>query len=150
MELIAQALNSDLSKIASLESKFAEGDTGELRVYVSQPLSDSDLERIQQELVSKGVVLTEPIFQESRILVIRFKKEIAPLLIIGAVVAAVAAVASGIVGWQIFKLNLGVPWYIWAIGGAALLYIFLKKPAQKAGGLAIQAGKVYVTKGMLK
>ena len=53
-----------------------------------------------------------------------------------------------------FRNPLGVPWWIWVIGGGAILYLVFAEPVKKAGkaagGLAIQAGKVYVTKGALK
>ena len=45
----------------------------------------------------------------------------------------------------------GVPLWVWAVGGGALLYLLLRtETAKKAGGLVIQAGKVYVTRKIPK
>ena len=73
-----------------------------------------------------------------------------PILLI--VAAAIAAVGIGVTGWQIWKATaLGIPWWVWIIGGAGLLAVFLfSDTGKQMTGTAIKAGKVYVTKGALK
>ena len=148
-ELVAEELSSDLSSLQNYEVFFNEGDTGELRLYLSDELYQGDIIELENMITEQGVILTEPIRQYARILSIKFKKEIAPLLII---VGAVVVVVGGLLGWQIFKTTqLGVPLWVWAVCGIAIIYLITtSEPAKKAGGLAIQAGKVYVAKGALK
>lgn len=146
--LIGEKLGSDLSSLSSYETYFGEGDIGELRVYLDRPLYQDEIDRLQTELLSQGVTLTAPITQDARILLIRFQKQIAPLLIIGG---AIAAIVAGILGWQIFKgTQVGIPVWVWIVGGLSLAYLLFREPAKKAGGLAIQAGKLYVTRKALK
>ena len=149
MELIGEHLGEDLSTLGSYETYFGEGDKGEVRFYLSEPLTDSQIEEIESELCRQEVVLTGPIVQDAKIVYIKFQKAIAPLIIIAAIVGAIG---TGLVGWQIFSTaKLGVPVWAWVIGGGALLYLLLRtKPAKAAGGLAIQAGKVYVGKKLVK
>jgi hypothetical protein len=146
MELVAENLTSDIGSISTYESKYNEGDTGELRVYVSQPLSEYQVQEIEKNILSQGVVLTSPVQYGNGMLIVNFQKAIAPLLIIGGIIAAIVA---GVVGWQIFKTTqMGVPIWVWCIGGVAILYLLLRsEPAKKAGGLAISASKLYLTKG---
>lgn len=144
MKLIGENLSSGLSSLPGYEAYYKEGDIGELRLYVSQPLSDETIEQLESEIISKGVYLTEPIAQDARVVIIKFKKTIAPLLIIAG---AIAAIGVGLLGWQIFKLTaLGVPIWAWIVGGGALLYLVLRKPVRKAAPYAIQAGKIYITR----
>ena len=149
MELIGEHLGQDLGDLESYEVYFGEGSKGELRFYVENPLSLETIEQLEAEICSQGVYLTGPIEQVSRVVIIPFEKRIAPLLIIAGVVGAVVV---GLLGWQIWKMTvLGIPLWVIGIGGIALLYLlFRTEPAKKAGGLAIQAGKVYVTKKVAK
>ena len=152
LELVAENLGSDISFLGDYEVCYQEHDTGELRLYVDQPLSYDDINQMEYEICSQGIVLTEPIKQDARVVVISFQKAIAPLAIIAIIVGGIVAIAASLLGWQIFKYTkLGVPIWVWAVGGIALLYLlFSSKPAKQAGGLAIQAGKVYVGKKMVK
>ena len=144
-ELIAEELSNSISSLPNYEVYFSEGDTGELRLYLERPLYQGEIDQLEQQILSQGVVLTEPIMQDTRIVSIKFQKTIAPLVIIAI---AIVAVITGLLGWQIWKsVQLGVPLWLWAIAGGAVLYLLLSsKPAKEAGGLAIQAGKVYVTR----
>ena len=144
MRLVGENISNDLSTLPKYEAYFGEGDTGELRLYVSEFLTDNAIQQLEDEIIAKGVVLTEPITQDARIVVIKFKKMIAPLLII---VGAVVAIGAGILGWQVFKTTqMGVPIWVWVVGGSALLYLLLREPVKAATPYAIRAGKVYVGK----
>jgi len=147
--LVAEHLGDDLSLLPDYEVNFGEGDRGEIRLYLAEPLTQEQVDSIETELCSQGVVLTGPVVQDARVLSIKFEKRIAPLLIIGGVVAAVVA---GLLGWQIFKTTqMGVPWWLWAVGIGSILYLlFRTKPVKAATGLAIQAGKIYIGKKILK
>ena len=145
MELIGENLGSNISSLDKYEVYYNEGDEGELRLYVSESVSENVLVSLENEILGQGVTLTAPIVQEARIISVKFRKEIAPLLIIAL---AVGAIIVGLLGWQIFQLVVaGIPLWVILIGGGALLYLmFASEPAKKAGGLAIQAGKVYIGK----
>ena len=144
MELVAERLDNNLTPLSDYETYFREGEAGELRIYLNRPLYQDEIDCLETEILNKGVVLTEPITQDARILVIRFQKAIAPLLIIGGVVTAIV---GGIAGWQIFKLTTwGIPLWTILLGGSAILYLLLRKPVKKAAPYAIRAGKSYLTR----
>jgi len=148
LKLIGENLGQDLSTLSQYEAYFNEGDTGELRVYLDRQLSQDEINQLEYELCSQEVVLTEPIAQDARILVIKFQKAIAPLLIIGGAIVAIVGV---VLGWQIFKLTQwGIPLWTILIGGAALFYLLFREPVKKAAPYAIHAGKVYLTKKAAK
>ena len=147
MKLIGEDIGHELDSLPKYEGYYKEGDIGELRLYVAETLSEDILGNLEHNIRSQGVVLTAPIIQEARIIVIKFQKAIAPLLIIAG---AVGIVVVGIIGWQLWKEPLGIPWWVWIIGGGALAYLLLRKPVAKAAPYAIQAGKVYVTRKVAK
>jgi len=141
--IIAESLSSDIGIISQFEEYFAEYDYGELRIYVEQELTDTQIYQLEQDIIGQGVVLTEPISQDARIIVIKFQKAIAPLLIIGT---AIAAIVSGIIGWQLFIEPLGIPLWVWAIGGAGLAYLIFMPSKKTTDGTTIHADRVYVGK----
>jgi len=151
MELIGEYLGQDLSSLPNYEVYYGEGDRGEVRFYVDRMLSEEKIQELQDRILNEGVVLTEPIQQNSRIISIKFEKRLAPLAIIAIVVGGIVAIGAGLLGWQIWKTTqMGVPLWVWLVGGGALLYLLLRKPVRKAAPLAIEAGKVYVTKKALQ
>jgi len=118
-ELIAQGEN--LNELPNNEDKFSEGDRGEVRFYLNESLSQPALQDLQDKLLERGVTLTEPIKQDARIVVVRFEKRIAPLLIIAGIVVV------GIVGWQLLKEAAKIPVWMWAIGAIALGVYLVRK-----------------------
>ena len=147
-KIIAESLtDSDLSSIGKYESSYSEGSTGELRIYTQYHVTDEESKEIENQIRSQGAVLTEPITYDNGVLSIKFRKAIAPLIIIAGAVIAVLGI-GGVISWQLITTQFSViPGWVWLVGGAAILYlIFMSKPAKQAGGLAIQAGKVYITK----
>ena len=150
-ELVAEELSGNISSLPDYEPYFGEGDTGELRLYLEHSLYQEEIEQLEQEILNQGVILTESITQDARILVIKFQKAIAPLMIIAIVVGGFAVVIGGLLGWQIFRsVSMGVPLWVWLVGGGALLYLLLRKPVKAAAPIAIQAGKLYLTKKAIK
>ena len=143
-EIIAEKLG-DLSSLSNYESKFGEGDTGELHLYLDRILYANEITQLEQMIIRQGVVLTEPIVQDARMVVIKFRKEIAPLLIIGG---AVVAIVGSVLGWQIWKTSqMGVPVWVWGVGGIALLYLMTRT---KAGQGGITISKAYITRKALQ
>ena len=145
-ELIAEQLGNDLSTLPQYEIYYGESDRGEIHIYLNSDLYLDDLTQIQNDILSQGVVLTEPIVQVARMLVIKFEKRLAPLLIIAL---AVGGLVAGITGWQIWKTTtMGVPIWIWLIGGGALLYLFFfSDTGKQIAGTTAQTVKVYLTRG---
>ena len=152
MKLIAENLGEDLSTLENYEVYYNEGDRGEARLYVSESLTEEQLQLIEGEILSQGVVLTEPIYQVARCVHINFEKRLAPLAIIAIVVGGIVVVVGGLLGWQIFKsTQLGVPLWVWGIAGAALIYLFFaSETGKKTTGAAVTATKIYIGKGALK
>lgn len=126
--LIAQG--EDLSTIGSVEQFFNENDYGEMRVYVDHTISEQEIVDIEQSILSQEVVLTTPIIQDSNILIIKFQKKIAPLIIIaGVLVAAV----GGILGWQVFQATkYGIPVWAWGLLGLGVIMIFFSSDTGKS------------------
>ena len=150
-KLIGEYLGQDLSSLPDYEAHYAEGDRGEVRFYVDRMLPEEKIQELQDSLLNEGVILTEPIEQNSRIISIKFEKRLAPLAIIAIAVGVVVVAVGAVIGWQIFKtIQWGVPVWVWLVGGGALLYLLLRKPVKKAAPLAIQAGKLYITKKALQ
>jgi len=150
-KLIGEYLGQDLSSLPDYEAHYAEGDRGEVRFYVDRMLPEEKIQELQDRILNEGVVLTEPIEQNSRIISIKFEKRLAPLAIIAIAVGVVVVAVGAVIGWQIFKtIQWGVPVWVWLVGGGALLYLLLRKPVKKAAPLAIQAGKLYITKKALQ
>jgi len=141
--LIAEG--TELDQIGNYESYFNEYDRGEVRFYTEYELTPEQVAQLEEDIRSQGVYLTAPIIQDSRIVYIQFEKRIAPLLIIGGIVAAII---GSILGWQIFQTTqMGVPLWAWLVGGAVLVYLFMKSDTGKAATkIAISAGKTYLAK----
>ncbi len=122
MILIAEELGGSLARLPDYEAYFATGDTGELRLYLVSPMSQEDILQMEQEILSQGVVLTAPIVQDANILVIKFRKVSTPLIIMVSVIGVVLQ------GWQLFKMDGGIP--LWAlVAGVAILGYFMWRPS---------------------
>lgn len=145
MELLYEDLSGTLTALPELEQYFNEFDSGVLYIYTGNELTDSQIYQIEQNILSQEVRLLEPVGYDSGVLVIKFQKAIAPLLII---TLAIGGVVAAVTGWQIFKsTQLGVPLWVWAVGGLGLLYLFFSSDTGKATtGTVINIGKGYVAK----
>ena len=150
MRLVAEKAGSDLSSLPNYEAHYGEGDPGELRLYMSGKLDGETIKQLESEICSQGAVLTEPIRQDAGIVVIRFKKALAPLAIIAIAVGGIFVIGGVLIGWQIFRtVKAGVPLWVWIIGGAAVLYLIttskpVKATGRAAGRAAGWAGKTYI------
>ena len=120
MELIAQG--SALSSLGSYENLFQEGDKGEVRIYLSNSLSEVQVANLNSSIVNAGVLLTHPIEQVSRIIVIPFQKAFPPLAIIAAIIASIGAI---ILGWQLLRDTTRTLLTIAIIAGGGLLLLWL-------------------------
>ena len=123
MVLVKEKLGNDLSTLPDCESKIKEGSRGELRLYVDRALLQEEMEQLENEILSQGVILTDSIKQYARVVIIKFEKRIAPLLIIAL---AIGAIGVGVLGWQLWSSD-GVPLWVWGVGIGALLYFVLRR-----------------------
>lgn len=129
-ELIAQGSGlDDMYHMGDYEPMFEEYDTGEVRVFLPGPISAQEVMAIQDSIISQGVVLTKPITQSGSQLTISFRKELAPLAIIGFAVAGVVVL---VIGWQILKTIAAISPFFWIAGGAVLIYWMSKKGTVKS------------------
>ena len=89
----------------------AEG--GEIRFYLESALSDDKLQSLYNDIVSKGVKVTE-FTQVSRILVIK-----------GSPIQGIVESVKGIniLGWQLLQ-EPSIPAWMWLSGLAAFVYLF--------------------------
>ena len=120
------ATGTDIQDLALYEYAFAEGEKGELRVQLSDPLFLEEIQALQDDILSQGVVLTCPIKQQGDILTIRFQKAIAPLIIIALAISALGV--GFIIVWQLFKQERGTIALIAASAAviAAVIYRLMK------------------------
>ena len=150
MELIAEGTAETFSSLGNYEYCFNEHDQGELNVYLSRDLTDSEITSIQNGLIEQGVVLTDDVRQAHQILSVKFRKELAPLVIAALVIGGILVVGTVILGWQLSKWFTGIPWWVLALGAVAVLYIVLEEPAKKAAPYAKRAVKTYLLKKTFK
>lgn len=115
-ELVAQGGVLELPNLANLNSYFAEGDKTELQVDLRSPLSGDILGQIQQQLVNQGVSLWDNVQQVGNMLIIRSQVAIAPWIIIGAILTALAIIF--IVSWRVYKVIERI------VGSAAAPFVF--------------------------
>ena len=120
MKLIAEG--TQLSEVIPLESEFAEGNKGEIRLYLDREMSDSELVALETSLLEQGVVLTDVVKQDARIVLISFQKAIAPLIIIGGIAIA------GLLGWQLYKqvTEIDMTTMLLVGGGGLAAYLLLR------------------------
>ena len=121
-ELIAQGQN--ISDLPKSENEFAEGDEGEVRLYLTENISEEQLQKLQDDILEKRVKLTEEIKQDARIVVIKFRKEI---LALGTIAIAALVIVGLIIAWQLLKAAAAIPIWVWALGGIGLGIWLLKK-----------------------
>ena len=135
--LVAEGSPVELANLGQYESKFSEGDKGELRLFTSGFAPDWALSTLQSSLGVAGVELTDNITQDADIVYIRFKKAIAPLVIIAIAIAAVIVLIGLVIAWQLFRLfqktpELVLPLILAFIGGGILLGLVLTRRRQRA------------------
>lgn len=120
MNVIAESMTNDLTGLASYEDMFAEGECGELLIYLDRTLSDTEIDQIEQQLLDQGVILTKPIACDARVLSIGFQKAMPALVVIAGITIV------GVLGWQLLK-DIGViaKWLL--IGGALVAGFLLAK-----------------------
>jgi len=116
MNLIAESIEPKVVNLSTFEKKFAEGDKGELRFYLSRDLTDEEIEDMTSRITAKGVVLTAPITQDARVLIVQFQKAVEPLQ---PIYDTVASFGVGMIGWQLFSDKLNTTYYgipVWGYG----------------------------------
>lgn len=137
MNIVAEYLGEDLSGMRNAEALFNELDFGEARIFVSKQYSPAELDSVQAEIERRGVRLTGNVTQSGQFVSIPFQKAIAPLAIIAVVAAVTLAAGGAILGWQIVKsTKMGVPIWVWGLGGLAVTYLLITSDASKATGRA--------------
>ena len=103
MDLVASGGIQSLGALGSYEPHFAEGDRGELHVQL-RLVPPGLVAAVNVALKVRGLAplaYTAP----GRVLVVPFRKGVAPLVIIAAALAAVLVVAGLVVAWKLFRLS---------------------------------------------
>lgn len=94
----------NVNNIRGMENQLAEGTYGKLQFHLRASLPSSAVSSMESEIKKRGVNLTGHITQSpggSTILNVPFKKEMAPLVIILAIVLAVIAIL--LISWALLK-----------------------------------------------
>lgn len=143
-EIVAQGSKDQFTSLEMFEPQFINQESGELRLYVTGKIPQTQLDMLHEDLVASGVFLTEPIVQEGDIVFIRFQKlppagategiegigAIGPVAIIALVVGGVVAIWGSIAGWQLIKTVKETPRIVW-IGLGGLLGFLLWRDLRK-------------------
>jgi len=145
--LVATGDASSLANLGQYENKFNEGDYGRLDLELSSSVAADIIGWLDEKLDTAGVP-EHKVTVVGRTIQIHFKKEIAPLVIIAAAIAAVFLLWGLIVAWQLWNMSpaaavwtiLGIPVLIVAIVIGAIILIVYLGGRIKAGPVAI-AGK---------
>lgn len=156
MNYITIAEGEDINALELCESMFLEGDYGEVRAFVTVPPPAGTIQDIEQQILSTGVTLTAPVKYNASTgaVVIRFRKMMPALQMIGLSLAALIVIGSAVFAWQIAQSVGGSPAAaIWIVLGVLGLVLFVKsaegKAVVKAGyGAAKHVGKVYTERRM--
>jgi hypothetical protein len=86
-----------LRHLASFMGSLSQMEDGELRLYLSEPLTDETVKAIEEKLTACGVYLHGHIQQETRVLCIRFRYG-------EATTAAISSIeVPNLIGWQLFN-----------------------------------------------
>ena len=109
-----------ISHLPQMEARLPEGSTGELRLYLENPVTQSEIDTLQENLSG---VLTGPIHQVSRVLIIPYRKSFGPLLLI---IAALALIPLVVLGWQLFKSLQNIPLWVWLAAAGLVTYVAVK------------------------
>ena len=117
--LVAEQLTNNLDEVPQYESKFNEGDTGELRLFLQSDITQTQVNEIEWDIISKGVILVDHVVQDARMLIIRFQKAIEPLYLISS---SIGLIVNMLVGWQIYKTSgVAIPSWLWLVSAGVLL-----------------------------
>ena len=112
-QLIAQGSVGNLSTLANYENQFKEGERGQVVLGLRAPVPQVVIDAISSGLTRAGVVLDGKITQitgSSAELYIPFRKAIAPLAIIAAIIIGIVVLFILITFWKLFK-EVGInPW----------------------------------------
>ena len=125
--VIGQSLTPDITSIADYEKYLNEGDIGDVRIYLNHEATQSQLQSIEDTILSQGVTLNGHVYQVANCVIIPYVKLQEPLSVISNSLGDL----NDVVGWQIIKVGIdSVPVWIWWVGGvgiAALLLAVLRK-----------------------
>ena len=121
MDVVAQG--EQVQDLTRAESLFGEGEAGEVRLYLSSPMSELMLIKLERELKLNGATLTGSVQQVGTVVALPFKKELAFLPLLSPVLASLGVV---VVGWQLLKSKLGeIASVLLIAGGTAVLLVAL-------------------------
>lgn len=144
--LVAGGDASSLANLGQYENRFGEGDYGRLDLELKSSIAADIIAWLSDKLDDAGVP-ERRIVVSGKIIQIHFKKEIAPLVIIAAAIAASIIIFTLIASWQLLRLTptgaavtiFGIPLLVIAIVvGAIILIVYI--------GGRIQAGAVTIGK----
>ena len=120
--IIGQSLTSNIAHIADYERYLNEGDIGDVRVYLNYEATQSQLQSIEDTILSQGVTLNGHVYQIANCVIIPYVKMQAPLPVISNSLGDL----NGVVGWQIIQMGIdSVPMWIWWVGGVGITALIL-------------------------
>jgi len=127
---IAEGSGINLATVVGYEDEVAEGQRAKLRLNLTNPLSPSVADDLQQQLDNQGVTDAEVITVGSSVDII-YRKGFPWLVVIVAVILGLIALAILVVSWQFYK-EAPVQFSLLAVGGiiaatAVLIYV-LRRP----------------------
>jgi len=144
--LVAAGDASSLANLGQYENKFGEGDYGRLDLNLTSSVAADIVSWLDEKLDTAGVP-EHKLTVDGRTIHIHFKKEIAPLAIIVAAIAAVFLLWGLVIAWQLWRMSpakaiwtiFGIPILIIAIVVAAIILIVYIGGRVTAGPVVVSA-----------
>ena len=106
-QIIAEGTANDINALGNYEGSFEEGSRGYLQVDLRSEIVADAIGWLDNALDNAGVP-ERKVEVSGNSLLIHFKKEIAPLVLIAGAIAACIFIAGLIIAWKLWKLTPGV------------------------------------------
>jgi hypothetical protein len=152
LEVIAEGKGTDTTAAEVAAAKIEPGAFVEIRVFVDVAPSPEALATLQSDLLSKGVVLVEPLVYESGVIIARYTNAppvatqatsigIVPVLaavglsVPGLIIGGIALVGVVVFAWQMSKQvgnTLNNPLLIFAAVALVIIYFMMRTPSKPA------------------
>jgi len=144
---VATGSASSLANLGQYEDRFDEGDYGRLDLNLTSSVAADIIAWLDDKLDTAGVP-EHRLVVDGKTIQIYFKKEVPPLVIIAAAIAACFIILTLVVSWQLLRLTpteaawtiFGIPVLIIIIVVIAIILIIYLGGRITAGAVTIKGG----------
>jgi len=144
-QVIAEGTANDITALGNYEGSFEEGSRGYLQVDLKSSVA-ADVMSWLDDALEKAGVPEKKLEVSGNSLLIHFKKEIAPLVLIAGAIAACILIAGLIIAWKLWKLTPGIVVGISTLAIIAIIFAIIAAVVVIAKTGRLIAGPVKVGK----